>query len=222
MKKKAIIFDMDGVIIDSAYNFYLAYDRILKEYNINFTFEYFQPIFGQRSDESFKKIEKDFDIKFDSLKETSLKKDEAYKDIAFKTNPVPNFKAVVDAIPLLAKEYKLAIASSSVIELVDHCLNSTKIKDYFEVIISGDKVKKGKPNPEVFLTTLNELQVNKEDAVIIEDAPPGLKAAKDAGMKCIILKASYAKNDWYEDADKILDMPSLTSNIFIDEIKKLI
>ena len=224
MKINSVIFDMDGVIIDSAYSFFKAYEIVLKEnYNIdNFTFEYFQPLFGQRSDESFIKIQNDFNIKFDDEKKIWELKDKTYKDIISKYKVIPHFTETVKLIKSLKdKNYKIAVASSSVSSIVDLCLKNIKIYDLFDVLITGDQVQKGKPNPEVFLKAVKELDSNLDESIIIEDSPPGLRASINANIKCFILKAEYAKNDWYKGAYKIFDIKNTKFETILKEIEAI-
>lgn len=104
-----------------------------------------------------------------------------------------DYKAVVrpqiySVLEYLSKHYKIALASSSSLYSINTALDQAGLKKYFSLIISGEQFKESKPNPEIYLHTIKELNVNKDEAIIIEDSSKGILAANRAGIKVLALK----------------------------------
>ena len=88
----------------------------------------------------------------------------------------------------LSERYKIALASSSSLNTINTALDQVDLRKYFIFIVSGEQFKESKPNPEIYLHTIKELNVNKDEAIIIEDSPKGILAANRAGIKVLALK----------------------------------
>lgn len=211
-----IIFDMDGVLADTGPIHFDSWVKLGKEIGIEFTREYFEITFGQQSTSIIRKlVGPDVDelliIKWGNLKEFSYR--EMVKD---KLKPLPG---AIDIIKNLKSEgFKLAVGSSGSPENVELLLISLKIKEYFDVIITAAEVKKGKPEPDVFLIVSNNLNINPRNCIVIEDAPVGIEAAKRAGMRAIALTTTHNKEE-LRDANLIV---SDLSNVSVNAIKKLL
>ena len=103
-----------------------------------------------------------------------------------------DYKAVVrpqiySVLESLSERYKIALASSSSLNTINTALDQVDLRKYFTFIVSGEQFKESKPNPEIYLHTIKELNVNKDEA-IIEDSPKGILAANRAGIKVLALK----------------------------------
>jgi len=96
---------------------------------------------------------------------------------------IPGIKKILEE--LRDKKIKTAVASSSPKELIEKVIKGFDLCKYFDVLISGEEVEKGKPNPDIFLYTAKKLKVNIKNCIVIEDSTNGVKAAKKAGTKCI-------------------------------------
>jgi beta-phosphoglucomutase len=217
---KAVISDMDGVLVDSFHNFYLAYKEIVDEYGVNgFTEDYYRQFFGAKGNYTKSKIESDFNIDLGDMDKFMERKDRLYLENAMKST-IP-FEHTVKAIKELSPLYKIAVASSSDRKIVDHSLKSIGLDD-IRVRISGDMVSKGKPNPDTFILAGKTLQVDPENCVVIEDSVPGMNAAYGAGIRCICLLAGGVDADRYDKADVIFRMKDLDSETLTNKVKEML
>ena len=183
---KGAIFDLDGVIVDTAKYHYLAWKRLANELGINFTEEQNERLKGVSR---MKSLEILLDI--GGLK---LKEEEKVALAAKKNEWYVGFVKNMDKSEILtgAREYleklraegvRIALGSASKNAVM--ILKNLEIVNLFDVIIDGNKVSKAKPDPEVFLTAAKELGLKSEECVVFEDAEAGIEAAKSAHMKVI-------------------------------------
>ncbi len=203
---KAIIFDMDGVIADSFKLHIKVQTQLSKKHKLYSTL--INDLVGVKVNEVFKKLAKE---KKRKLSEKQVKElTEEYWEIV--NSKISSIKPMLNIKPLMIKlkdnGFRLAIASSSKKKYVHSLLNNFKIRSFFEVIITGDQVKKGKPNPEIFLLAARRLNALPEECIVVEDSVSGMKAAKKAKMKCVAVG----------DVKKI---DSKLYNLIIDVPKKL-
>ena len=183
---KAIIFDMDGVLIDSESHWALAERPFREKYNLKITPEMIIHFNGRSEKENLTWIKNKFDLK-PSVEELLLERseciDEIYKKLA---NTVPG----VENILIRVKQNSLpqALSSGAPMRNIDQIVNRFAWKKYFDQIVSSEHVNHiGKPNPAIFLRTAELLQIEPRDCVVIEDAQNGIAAAKSAGMTCVAL-----------------------------------
>jgi len=200
IKKKAIIFDMDGVISDTQQANSELEALFLRKYGVELSVEELIRDYAGISEREcaeliFKKYGKEVDIdKFVEEKLTKLTE--------FSKGRISAIDGALDLIKALKEDnFKLAIASSSRMDFIDLVLSELKIKDKFDVLTSGQEVKLGKPNPDIFLLAAQKLQVPPQHCVVIEDAKNGVLAAKKAGMKCVWLtdQASFGESEFLPD-----------------------
>lgn len=189
-----VIFDMDGILADTGPIHYESWAKMAREdAKVEFTREFFEQTFGQQSIPITRKlVGQDVDQalveKWADLKEQYYR--EMVKD---KLEPLPG---AVELIKSLKKhDFKLAVGSSGPPENVELLLNSLNIKQYFDVIITADDVKNGKPAPDVFLICAERLNLKPKNCIVIEDAPVGIEAAKRAGMSIIALTTTHKKKE---------------------------
>ncbi|TFF88448.1 MAG: HAD family phosphatase [Promethearchaeota archaeon] len=218
-EKNCVIFDMDGVLADTSSMHFKSWKRLSKKLNVEFTKEFFNNTFGQKSFKIIQKLLKDkFDtISTEKVKEWGELKEKYYRDlIKDKLKPLPG---VIPLIKNLRKNnFKLAIGSSGPKENVDLLLDKLKIKRFFDAIITAEDVEIGKPNPEVFLLAAERLEIKQEKSLVIEDSPVGIEAARSARMKVIALTTTHDESE-LQKADLIKkDLRKL----HIREINKLI
>jgi HAD superfamily hydrolase (TIGR01509 family) len=220
-KDKAIISDMDGVLVDSFYNFYLAYKQIVEEHGASgFTEEYYRPLFGAKGDYTKEKIETDFRINLGEREAFMKRKDRLYMENALKST-IP-FEQTVKAIKELSSLYRIAVASSSDKEIVNHSLKSISIDKLVSVRVSGDMVSRGKPHPETFIKARNMLGIDPSDCLVIEDSIPGMNSAYGAGIRCVCIIADGVDQERYDKADVIYRMNDLTSEMLVSKVKELL
>lgn len=190
---KAIIFDMDGVIVDSEPVHFKVERELLEELGGSITDEEHEEFVGTTDYHMWSTFKEKFNLQA-SVEEMMDKKRSRFIENIEEIELIPNFLEFIEGV--LEKEYKLALASSNNKKAVGKIVEFFELEKYFDFIISGEEVEKGKPNPEIFLTAAEKLDVNPENCLVIEDAETGVEAAKSANMKCIGFKArSDSKQD---------------------------
>jgi beta-phosphoglucomutase family hydrolase len=181
---KAIIFDMDGVISDTQKLHAKVESEILGEYGVFISPEEITMKYaGVKTGEIFKELleNKNVDFNIDSMLEEKWKKMSQLGD-----DSIEEVDGSVDLIKKLYDSgYKLAVGSASDYNYVSNVIKSLKLEKYFDHLVSGDMVKNGKPDPEIFLLAASKLEVSPENCLVIEDGTSGMLAAKSGGMKCI-------------------------------------
>ena len=186
MKLKACIFDLDGVLVDTAKYHYLAWKRLADDLGFEFTPEHNERLKGvsrMRSLEILLEIGK-VSIS-DSEKEFfAKKKNEWYKNYIYQMQEDEILEGALSLLKeLRTKNIKVALASAS--KNAPLILEKLGIETYFDAVIDGNKVSKAKPDPEVFLKAAEALKVEINEAIVFEDALAGVEAAKKAGFYCI-------------------------------------
>ena len=179
-----IIFDMDGVLLDSEpMHQEIIYETFQLE-GIPFDKAYIQTLTGMSAFPMWEKVKHDAQ-RSESVEELI----KFHRDYFFKRLPevkVPLVPHVKDVLEKFKNEGKhLSLASSSGRKLIDIFTQQTNIAHYFEVIMSGDDVKYSKPNPEIFLKVAQWYGLPATQFTVIEDSANGVKAAKSAGMQCV-------------------------------------
>ncbi|TFF96514.1 MAG: HAD family phosphatase, partial [Promethearchaeota archaeon] len=197
-----IIFDMDGVLADTGPIHFESWVKLAEEIGVNFTRETFEQTFGQTSPEIVRKLVGPEPSQDQVEKWANLKEKYYRQMVADKLEPLPG---VLDLLKILKKEgFKMAVGSSGPPENVDLLLKTLNIKSFFDAIITAEDVERGKPEPDVFLIAARQSSVKPQNCLVIEDAPVGIQAAKNAGMKCISLTTTHKKDELIE-ADLILE-----------------
>ncbi len=182
---KAVVFDFDGLIIDTETVWYESYKEVFEAYQIDFHWELFVNCVGtddsalnQYIDEKVVKL----GVCRDDIKRQAK---ELHKQ---KMKAVPMRDGVQDYLnEAKSLGLKIGLASSSKREWIEFFLNKLQIGEYFEAISTGDQVEKVKPDPTLYLRTLELLEVAANESVAFEDSSNGAKAATRAGMKCVIV-----------------------------------
>lgn len=201
---KAVIFDMDGVITKTQAIQSAAESKVLASAGIEISpREIINKYSGWKDGDMFRDVVKRHKIEKTVEVLKQQKWDIVYKEISKK--PIPIVPGVLSFIEKLRESgYSLAIASSTNLKFITTVLTNLRIKKKFQIIVSGDEVKQGKPNPEIFLLAANKLCIPPESCLVIEDAQSGVRAAKTAGMKCIAITTSVTK-DKLQEADRVID-----------------
>ena len=197
---KAVIFDYDGVIIDSDPFSRYAFGEVLKQKGILPTDEIYKKYFaGRKLEDSITLFLKPMN-RLSEIKEfISLKK-------SFDSEYGKHVVAYDDAVKLISRlkgKYRLAIATGSRRVLIDTAFKKLGLGHVFEVVICAEDYKKGKPDPEIYLKSLEKLNISPNEAVVIEDAPWGIEAAQRAGIRCIAVTHTHSELD-LKQADLIV------------------
>jgi beta-phosphoglucomutase family hydrolase len=199
---EAVIWDMDGVIADTAPYHFQAWQEVFQKRGINFTTEDFKRNFGRRND-TIVRYALGKNASPDEVDVVATEKEENYR-----RRVAQNIKSLPGAIELIRalKEHgvKMAIASSAPMENIQLVTRGLAVNNYFQVIVWGREVTEGKPSPQAFLLAARRLEVEPRNCVVIEDAVAGVTAAKRAGMKCLAVTNSHPKKSLME-ADLVVD-----------------
>lgn len=186
----AAIFDMDGVLVNSNPFHVKKWIELLEERNIPFDPEDVpRQILGKRNDDAFRIY---FGPSMNALEMRQLGADlearfrEAFRPYA---KPLPGLVSLLDEIR--AEGIPAAVASSAISANVEFVVDVLELRPYFRTLITGDDVRRPKPDPEIYLKAAEELGVDPLGCVGFEDSPVGIEAVKRAGMKCIAIASAF-------------------------------
>ena len=222
---RAVIFDFDGVITDSEVLHLRGFNKVLAQYGIEITTkDYYKDYLGLSDLDLLNVlVEKGFlKLDGDQIKNLAEQKKQVYEELAKTEGSI--IEGVRGFLEMLEQNnIPMAICSGSLLAEIELILEQANLRDFFEVIVSAEQVKKGKPNPEGFLLTLQRLNERGEEpvlasqCVVIEDSHWGLEAAKAAGMHAVATTNSYEAEE-LTMAEKII---TRLSDLSIDKLQEL-
>lgn len=201
MSIKAIIFDMDGVLVDSMPDHAEAWKQAFEASDIKIDRRDIYELEGSNHEQVVELIFRRFgrNPSHEDILELSRREIEVFNRI----KNVRPFEGINELLSVLARKYKLAVVSGSDRGTV-HDIIDTFFPGIFQVIIDGGDVKKSKPAPEPYLKAVEKLGVPKDQCLVIENAPLGIRSAKSAGLRCIAIP-TYLERERMKEADVIVD-----------------
>ncbi len=184
MRIPAVIFDLDGTLVDSEPLYYQAGRRMLAGHGVTgFGWEQHAPFIGVSTEETLAVLRERYGLRV-PVSGLLAEMDRIYLELAAGSMPVfPRALALVEA--LRTAGHPLAVASGSSRAAIDAVLAGTGLAARFDCVVSAQEVAHGKPAPDVLLEAARRLGVPGADCVVVEDAPPGVLAAAAAGMRCV-------------------------------------
>ena len=198
----AVLFDMDGVIVDSMPYHYIAWYEALRPYGIRATAFDAYIREGEKWQKTLKELFSREGIKFTSAVGKRIFKDRAKIFKKYFRRHI--FFGVEDFLSCIkAKKYLLALVSGTPEKEIKKILPKA-IRDKFDVIVAGDHLKVGKPHPAPYLKAAKALKVRPSECAVVENAPNGIASAKAAGMFCFAVTTSLPKG-YLKKADVIVD-----------------
>ncbi len=213
---KAVIWDMDGVIADTAPYHFIAWQRAFNKRGVEFNDEDFKHSFGRRNDAIIRGILGD-NVLLSEIEVISVEKENLFRDSA--RQKIKAFPGAVELMKELHEHgFSQALASSAPFENVKLILETLGIEDYFKAIVSDREVTEGKPSPQGFLLAAEKLGVEPKDCVVIEDAVAGVTAAKRAVMLCVAVTNTHPA-DKLKEADLIV---GTLEQVSADNLEKLL
>ena len=198
--KKAFLFDLNGTMIDDMNFHIMAWYRLLNDLGAVLSIEEVKKeCYGKNSE----LLERIFPGRFSD-------EEKAKMEIAKETEYQKQFRPLLKLIPgleaFLEKAYQqkipMAIGSAAIMFNIDFVLDGLGLRHYFPSIISAESVKESKPDPETYLICAQELGMDPKDCIVFEDAPKGVEAARNAGMRCVVLTTMHTKEE-FEGYDNI-------------------
>lgn len=218
MIKKGYIFDLDGVIVDTAKYHYLAWKALAKSIGIDFTPEQNEQLKGISRERSLKKILEwgNQTLPDEVFLKLMAQKNEDYLSYIAKMNHSEILPDVTKILNYLAKQDQ-PIALGSASKNSRQILEKVNLLNQFDAIVDGNDVTQAKPNPEVFLKAAKKLKVPAEDCVVFEDAVAGIQAANAANM----ISIGIGEASVLHEADFVFKDFTEISSDFIDKISKV-
>ena len=217
-KARAVIWDMDGVIVDTAPYHLNAWQEILQKRGIKFTEEEFRHSFGQRNDNIIRNALGEH-ISQGEMEAIAAEKEETFRRLVMRN--IKSFPGVVKLIRSLREHgFKMALASSAPIENILLIIQGLGIDNCFDAIVSDRDVTEGKPSPQGFLLAARELGVEPENCIVIEDAVVGVAACKSAGTRCIAVTNTYPR-EILREADLIVDTLEAVTVAYLERLLDL-
>ena len=215
MNKKGFIFDLDGVIVDTAKYHFLAWKNLAKSIDIDFTHEQNEQLKGVSRVKSLEKILEWGNKTISEELFTSLmgKKNEEYLSFIEKMTDeeiLPDVPKILNY--LIEKQQPISLGSAS--KNARPILEKVHLLSKFDAIVDGNDVSKAKPNPEVFLIAAQHLNMKPEDCIVFEDSVAGVQAANTANM----ISIGIGEKEVLHEADYIFSDFTEIENSFIEEL----
>ncbi len=183
-----VIFDMDGLLIDSEPLWAEAANETLQRFNIKLTDEQYHISTGLRTSEWIQHWFTEFNLSMDHAEEAGTTIVKTAVERIIRTAPV--MPGVMHAFNFFKqRNFKIGVASSSPMELINAVVNKLQVDDFIIAKTSADQLAFGKPHPQVFLNCAELLQSAPTDCICFEDSFNGMIAAKAARMKCVVVPA---------------------------------
>lgn len=202
-KLQAVLFDMDGLMIESEHLQSLSFKKILESHDIKpeYNDAGVIQIVGVTAKENLKLIKDKHGLK-SSVDELLLLKNEIYNEIIDEgLEPMPGLHELIKS--LKENGIKIAVASSSNRNDIEKVLRMIDLDEVFDAVVSGAEVAHSKPSPDVFQKAATELGVPVSSCAVLEDAESGIKAGKAAGMTVIAIPSQFTVDNDFSEADYI-------------------
>jgi len=217
---ETVIFDMDGVIVDTEPVHHYAYNQHFQQLNISVSPEMYASFTGNSTKNIFERLKKEFSLT-DSVETLVETKRNLFNDAFDQKEDLFLLEGVEDLIKeLKAKGMQLVLASSSATVTIHRIFNRFDLHKYFTHIVSGEDFPKSKPDPAIFLKAAELSGTPVEKCIVIEDSTNGILAAKAAGIYCIGYKSFHSKMQDYSKADMVINHFKEIDFSFIQSLHK--
>ena len=183
--EKVILFDMDGVLVNTEPLHYRLWKQVFAERGLDIAFEVYKGCIGANGKRLMELVLEHYGVDYRD-DATIFARYYQLKEETLRYGDIPRIEGVNATLAELQKRgYRMAVASSSSRKNIEMCLQSLQIQHFFEVLFSAEQVARPKPAPDVFLAAAAAMDASPETCVVVEDSTNGTRAAKAAGMRCI-------------------------------------
>lgn len=214
---KAVLFDMDGVIVNTEPLHYKAYYEMFKTIGVDVPLSHYQTYTGRSTINTCKGICDHFNLAHDP-EELVLLKRKAFKSLFINDPELDLLPGVLDLIKNLHKNnVTLVLASSASNITINDVFTRFDLDKYFKGKISGADLAASKPHPEIFLRAAEIAEEDPKNCMVVEDSTSGIKAAHSANIYCVAFKSPHSKNQDYSLANKVI---ADYKDIHFEKIKK--
>lgn len=201
---KAVIFDMDGVIIESEPLHHYAYHNMFKDVNIEVSDALYESFTGKSTLNVCKQVCDIFNLKQAPDELVALKR----QHFEYLFNNSPDFDLIEGVLAVIKDLHHhgvtLILASSASMPTIERVFNRFHLNPYFKEKLSGADLKQSKPHPEIFLNAVLATGFKANECIVIEDSTNGIEAAKGANVFCVGFDSFYSKNQDYTKADFVI------------------
>ena len=208
MTLQGVIFDMDGVLVDSEPFGFEAMRRVMARYGLPYGEEENAEFLGRTTLDSCRILRARHRLPESEVTLADWYVEAMLEQIARGPIPMAGVPEVLRGVR--GAGYRLALASSAEVRVIDANLAALAIRPLFEAVVSGTQVARGKPDPDVFLAAAERLGVPAAACLVVEDSRNGLLAAKAAGMRCAVVPCAHTLHQEFGEADhRIAALPEL-------------
>jgi HAD superfamily hydrolase (TIGR01509 family) len=214
---RAIIFDLDGVLADSEPWWNKIDAQLLREYGATYHGEYHREVLGVSYPIAIEFYKKKFGISAPTEEMMKRRGEIATEFFANRVGLFPSTKKVLEE--LRDMKLRLAVATSSVSTSARPFLDRHQLTSFFDVVITGDEIERGKPAPDIYLQTAKKLGIAAEECLVIEDSLSGIAAAKAAKMRVAAIpdRRFVDPRDYEQESDYLLnDLSEIPALVLID------
>jgi HAD superfamily hydrolase (TIGR01509 family) len=210
---EAIIFDMDGVLVDSEPLGMEAMREVMARHGIAYTEADNEDFLGRTTLEECRILRERHGLAPSAEELTRMYVDLLVGLISERPRPMPGVPGVLSRLRPMA--HRMALASSADPLVIATNVKALDLSRFFDAVVSGTEVRRGKPAPDVFLETARRLDVSPRGCLVIEDSRNGLLAAKAAGMTCAVIPCGATRHQDFREADhrltSLLELPPLVA-----------
>jgi len=199
VRAQAVIFDMDGVLVDSEPFGFEALRRVMGRYGLGYSEEENAEFLGRTTLESCRILKARHALPDSAEALADFYIEGMLAQIEDGPIPMPGVPDVLERVRAFG--YRLALASSAELRVIHANLTALRLGPFFEAVVSGTQVARGKPAPDVFLAAAERLGVPPPACLVVEDSRNGLLAAKAAGMICAVVPCAHTRHQDFREAD---------------------
>lgn len=201
MQVKAVIFDFDGLMVESEGIAYRVWRQVVAEYGSEMSAEFYRKFIGTTPEETVVEICESLGLPISPQELQQRYWDQRTETMCVEARAVDGLVALID--DLRQRRLPVGVASNSPTSYVERVLEALQLRKKILTVIGSDQVKQGKPAPDVYLATAEALTVDPGDIVAIEDSPTGIRSAIHAGMTCYTIPNRQLADEDFSQAHQI-------------------